>query len=353
MKKLLLSVAAMASIVMCGNAKTELSVESAYFWSNGTKEGNVVTFTNAWDGLAWWIGEGTGYVKCEVTYAEATPIVTQLLTQWNDISDASAQAPAGSLTLTMDLPEGSLKQLAIQNAEPGVITVQSVILYTAEDLAEVPVGPTANKCVAVTLAEAKPNAWDNQIFISFDKPLEKGKNYSIKMDIKGSEALEGKMGQYGWEAIQPVAQDNASANRDEWGGPADLQYLAHFCVTTDWATITDHEGNDIVTDGNFPYDRVLLNLGAYKGTLYIDNFRVVDAEGVEYISYDFNTADQFAKVTSGWMNVPLAHVDSDCPTAIESVKAEQNNGRIYNLAGQQMQAAKGLCIKNGKVILVK
>lgn len=352
MKKLLLSIAAMASIVMSGNAKTELSLETAYFWNNGTKEGNVITFTNAWDGLAWWIGEATGYVKCEVTYAEATPILTQLLTQWNDIPDAAQQAPAGSLTLTMDLPEGSLKQLAIQNAEPGVITVQSVILYTAEDLAENPEEPT-NKCVAVTLAEAKPNAWDNQIFINFDKPLEKGKNYSIKMDVKGTEPLEGKMGQYGWEAIQPVVQDDASDNRDQWGGPADLQYLSHFCVTTDWATTTDHDGNDIVTDGNFPYDRVLLNLGAYKGTLYIDNFRVVDAEGVDYISYNFDTADQFAKVTSGWMNVPLAHVDSDCPTAIESINAEQNNVRTYNLAGQQLQAAKGLCIMNGKVILVK
>lgn len=353
MKKLLLSFAAMASIVLSSNAKTVLPVESAYFWGNGTKEGNVVTFTKEWDGLAWWLGEATGYVKCEVTYAEPTPMLTQLLTQWNDISDAAVQAPAGSLTLTMDLPEGSLKQLAIQNAAPGVMVVESVVLYTAADLAVEPEGPATNKCVAVTLAEAKANPWDNQIFINFDKPLEKGKSYALKMDIKGSEPFEGKIGENGLEAIQPVMQDDASSNRDQWGGPADLQYMAHFSVPADWATIADNNDNDIMSDGKFPYNRVLLNLGSYKGTLYIDNFRIVDAEGVDYISYDFNTADQFAKVVSGWMNVPLAHVVSDCPTAIESVKAEQNYNRIYNLAGQQMQAAKGLCIMNGKVILVK
>lgn len=47
--------------------------------------------------------------------------------------------------------------------------------------------------------------------------------------------------------------------------------------------------------------------------------------------------------------------DAQMPTAIESVKATRaNTGRVYNIAGQQVNAnAKGLVIKNGQKMIVK
>lgn len=358
MKKFLLVIAAIFSVAFYANAKVELSLDGAYFWGDGTKEGNVVTFNKEWDGLAWWLGGNTpNVVKAVVEYEEAAPMLTQWLVQFADgVADMSNQAPEGSTSLEIELPaEATINQMAIQNAAPGVIKIKSVTLYTTEDQEQGGDEPVVegNKCVAITCAEAKANAWDTQVFINFPKALEAGKSYTLMMDVKGSEPLEGKMGQYGWEAIQPVLQDNASTNRDQWDGPADLQYMAHFCVTTEWTNTIDHEGNAIVSDGAFPYDRVLLNLGAYQGTLYIDNLRMVDQNGEIYFNYNFDSADQFQKVVSGWMNVPLAHVDSDCPTAIENVKAEQNATRCFNIAGQQLQSAKGLCIVNGKLVLVK
>lgn len=214
---------------------------------------------------------------------------------------------------------------------------------------------SAGKALAVT-CEKKANAWDNQIFINFSKPLEKGTLYIVTMDVKGTEALEGQQGQYGWEAIQPIVQDNNTENRDEWGGPADLQYMAHFCVTTDWVQrVKDHDGNWIYTDGNYPYSRLLLNLGAYNGTITIDNMKVINASTLEVVELNtFDTEAEQALVENGWMNLPKEFVDSDAPMAITTIEADAVKSNVtYNLMGQKTTAVKGLMIRNGKLIMVK
>lgn len=166
-----------------------------------------------------------------------------------------------------------------------------------------------NMALKVTCAAAKDNPWDSQVFINFPKSVEAGKSYTLLMDVMGSVALEPRAGQYGPEAIQPIVQDNNSDNRDEWGGPADLQYLAHFTVTTDWVkNVKDCEGNDLVTDGAFPYSRLLLNLGLFAGDIYVDNVRLVDEAGVEAFCITFDTKDEQALVENGWMNLPKSFV---------------------------------------------
>lgn len=208
------------------------------------------------------------------------------------------------------------------------------------------------KCLAVTCAEAKPNAWDSQIFINFPTLLEKGKSYTLTMNVRGSKVLEPKQGQWGPEAIQLILQDNNSSNRDEWGGPADLQYLAHFAVTTEWVyNITDLDGNTIVTDGNYPYSRVLLNLGNYAGTLYIDNVRAIDENGTEVFCITFETPEEQALVENGWMNLPKEFVDA--ANSISSVSTDTTSSFTFNLYGQKANATDGFRIQNGKVILVK
>lgn len=108
-----------------------LDINAAYFWATGTKEGNVVTFTKEWDGLAWWLGgEKPGITKIVAEFEEATPMLTQFLVQGDGAADQSAQAPAGSTKLEIEIPADMMvKQVAIQNAEPGVIKVKSVTLY--------------------------------------------------------------------------------------------------------------------------------------------------------------------------------------------------------------------------------
>lgn len=210
----------------------------------------------------------------------------------------------------------------------------------------------SGKCLAVTCTESKPNAWDSQIFINFPTLLEKGKSYTFTMNVRGSNVLDPKQGQWGPEAIQLVLQDNNSSNRDEWGGPADLQYLAHFAVTTEWVyNITDLDGNTIVTDGKYPYSRLLLNLGNYAGTLYIDNVRAIDEKGTELFCITFETPEEQALVENGWMNLPKEFVDAT--NSISSVSADTTSSFIFNLYGQKANATDGFRIQNGKVILVK
>ncbi len=349
MKKFLLSAAMILSMAFSANAETVLDLEKSSFWNGGSREGNVVTFNVAWDGLAWWIGSQTGIVKIVAEFEEATPMTTQFLVQFNDIKDdASNQAPAGSTKLEIELTEGDIKQFAIQNAEPGVIKVKSVTMYTAADLAE-PTPGTDNQELVLTLAEAKANPWDNQVVINFPKPLEAGKSYTLTMDVKGSVALEPKEGQYGPEAIQPVAQDANSANKDEWGGPADLQYLSHFTATAEWVEkVKDCSGNAIVTDGKFPYSRLMLNLGNYAGTLYIDNLRAIDEAGAEYFCITFDTPEEQKLVENCWMNVPK----SFAATGIMSVASEAADAVAYDLFGNA-GATKGFMVKNGKKVYVK
>ncbi len=167
-----------------------------------------------------------------------------------------------------------------------------------------------NYALKVTCAEAKANPWDSQVFINFPAPVEAGVNYTVLMDVMGSVNFEPREGQWGPEAIQPIVQDNNSANRDEWGGPADLQYLSHFTVTTEWVKdVLDCNGNPIVTDGNFPYSRLLLNLGLFAGDIYVDNVRMVAADGTEAFCITFDTEEEQALVENGWMNLPKEFVE--------------------------------------------
>jgi len=206
----------------------------------------------------------------------------------------------------------------------------------------------SNTVLKITCPEGKANAWDSQIVINFPKALEK-KAYTLTMDVKGSVALEPKQGQYGWEAIQPVAQDNNSDNKDQWGGPADLQYMSHFTATTEWVKgVKDPDGKELALDGNFPYSRVLLNLGGYAGDLYIDNVRVIDETGKDVFCIGFETAEEQALVENCWMNLAKEFV-VESSTGISNVSADAACGVAYDLFGRA-GATSGLMIKNGKKV---
>lgn len=99
---------------------------------------------------------------------------------------------------------------------------------------------------------AKANPWDAQV--CYDKKgftFENGKTYHLKMKIKGSVA-----GEFG----------AGFQNPDGYKGCGDFPTIK---VTTDWKEV------DVTTkcDGDNAL-RLLLNIGKYAGTLYIDDFEV-------------------------------------------------------------------------------
>lgn len=98
---------------------------------------------------------------------------------------------------------------------------------------------------------AKANPWDAQVNYEPGFTFEKGKTYHLKMKIKGSVA--GELGA-GFQ------------NPDGYKGCGDFPAIK---VTTDWKEVdvsTTCSGDNAL--------RLLLNIGKYAGTLYIDDFEV-------------------------------------------------------------------------------
>ena len=98
---------------------------------------------------------------------------------------------------------------------------------------------------------AKANAWNAQINYEPGFTFEKDKTYHLKMKIKGSVA-----GEFG----------AGFQNPDGYKGCGDFPTIK---VTTDWKEV------DVATTCNGDNAlRLLLNIGKYAGTLYIDDFEV-------------------------------------------------------------------------------
>lgn len=98
---------------------------------------------------------------------------------------------------------------------------------------------------------AKANPWDAQVNYEPGFAFENGKTYHLKMKIKGSVA-----GEFG----------AGFQNPDGYQGCGDFPTIK---VTTDWNEV------DVTTTCNGDNAlRLLLNIGKYAGTLYIDDFEV-------------------------------------------------------------------------------
>lgn len=98
---------------------------------------------------------------------------------------------------------------------------------------------------------AKANPWDAQVNYEPGFAFENGKTYHLKMKIKGSVA-----GEFG----------AGFQNPDGYHGCGDFPTIK---VTTDWKEV------DVATKCNGDNAlRLLLNIGKYAGTLYIDDFEV-------------------------------------------------------------------------------
>lgn len=115
-----------------------------------------------------------------------------------------------------------------------------------------------NKFVIVNSAAA--NDWEKQICYERTTPLEEGKTYGLRMRIKGSKA----------GFITAGLQ-----NPDGYKGCGNFNNVN---LTTDWETVTVR-----ATCSGENALRVLLNVGAYEGTIWIDTYELFYEESANKV----------------------------------------------------------------------
>lgn len=135
--------------------------------------------------------------------------------------------------------------------------------------------------IKVTTTGAKTNAWDSQIRFPLPDPLQEGVQYTIEMVVKADAAVD----------IQPIAADNDSENKDQWGGTADVQYLS-VSVTDQWSTVS------FMTNGNYPYDYLYFNIGKVNGNLMIYSIKITDSAGNVFFDANASGYNTWEKVQS-------------------------------------------------------
>ena len=119
---------------------------------------------------------------------------------------------------------------------------------------------TVNHALEVITSQAQANIWDWQIHRRLGTPLTVGKTYRLTMRIKGS--AEGTL------AFWPI--DDASSNKDEWGGSKDLHYLSAYEFSTSWKEYTWE------FKAGFPINKFQFVFGQYGGSILFDDVKFVE-----------------------------------------------------------------------------
>lgn len=134
---------------------------------------------------------------------------------------------------------------------------------------------------------AKENTWNAQVNYQPGFAFENGKTYHLKMKIKGSVA-----GEFG----------AGFQNPEGYQGCGDFPTIK---VTTDWKEV------DVITTCNGDNAlRLLLNIGKYAGTLYIDDFEVYYTKSSNSIPLtDEEKKDVLTTAIGTWIDGMMAATD--------------------------------------------
>lgn len=190
------------------------------------------------------------------------------------------------------------------------------------------------------------NLWDRQAIYTLPKALEKGAKYTLTMKMRTSADCAEL-------AFWPIW--NASANKNQWGGSDDVQYLAAYQVEAgDWKTLTWD------FTANFTLDTFQFVFGKYGGTLDIDDMVLVKEGTSENL---IANADFSARNIQGWSTNPngpsyfLAN-EANASTGIEkpavATMMKSADKAYYTLQGVKViRPTKGIYIHGGKKIVIK
>ena len=193
---------------------------------------------------------------------------------------------------------------------------------------------------------AGENLWDRQAIYTLPKALEKGVKYSLTMKVRTS----ADCAELGFWPIW-----NASDNKNQWGGSADVQYLAAYPVEAGgWKTLTWN------FTANFALDTFQFVFGKYGGTLDIDDLVLVKEGTSENL---IANADFSARNFQGWstnLNGPSYFLANEAyaSTGIEkpavATMMKSADKAYYTLQGVKViRPTKGIYIHGGKKIVIK
>ena len=190
------------------------------------------------------------------------------------------------------------------------------------------------------------NLWDRQAVYTLPKALEKDAKYTLTMKVRTS----ADCAELGFWPIW-----NASANKNQWGGSDDVQYLAVYHVEAgDWKTLTWN------FTANFTLDTFQFVFGKYGGTLDIDDMVLVKEGTSENL---IANADFSARNIQGWSTNwkgPSYSLASEAyaSTGIEkpavAIMMKSADKAYYTLQGVKViRPTKGIYIHGGKKIVIK
>lgn len=190
------------------------------------------------------------------------------------------------------------------------------------------------------------NPWDRQAVYTLPKALEKDATYTLTMKVRTS----ADCAELGFWPIW-----NASENKNQWGGSADVQYEAAYQVEAgDWKTLTCD------FTANFTLDTFQFVFGKYGGTLDIDDMVLVKEGTSENL---IANADFSARNIQGWStngNGPSYSLASEAyaSTGIEkpavATMMKSADKAYYTLQGVKViRPTKGIYIHGSKKIVIK
>lgn len=207
----------------------------------------------------------------------------------------------------------------------------------------------------VTYPLANNKMWDTngmgdvkfvEAVYTLPKALEKGAKYTLTMKMRTS----ADCAELGFWPIW-----NASANKNQWGGSDDVQYLAAYHVEAgDWKTLTWD------FTANFTLDTFQFVFGKYGGTLDIDDMVLVKEGTSENL---IANSDFSARNIQGWStnwngpsyflaNEAYASTGIEKPAVATMMKSADK--AYYTLQGVKViRPTKGIYIHGGKKIVIK
>ena len=179
--------------------------------------------------------------------------------------------------------------------------------------------------------KAGDNNWDKQAIYTLPKALEKGATYTMTLDAKASDA--------------PCTVDfwpiwDASANKNQWGGSNDVQYLGFTPGELDskWKTVTCE------FTASFPLDKLQFVFGKATGKVSFDDL-VLTEEGSDENLIPDGGFDGMSK--AGWANNyngPSFDLDSESQNSIPLTDQEKKDTLTWAMdkwIGGMMDACKG------------
>ena len=206
------------------------------------------------------------FLKKEQVYSLA-------LSNFDEVTAGNAMKYASCVNDKGDMDFGNVSKFVTEAQNAGITIYGHTLAWHAQQNnkylnsliagKEIEIDPdAANNFIKYTCGEAGANIWDKQATYILPTALEKGVDYTFRVDIKASDK---------YEKLEFWPIWSASPNKDEWGGSKDVQYLGAIKapIGTEWST---HEWkfNTLYT-----LDKLQFVFGNFGGVICFDNLVLV------------------------------------------------------------------------------